>query len=467
MTMLGLAVNSLRFRLGRFTATFINLFLGAVILTAFASLFDTATGSGVSAADKSSLTTIASAVGGWGLLIVVFGVASTMNLTIRQRQGELALLKAAGATPAQIGRMIIGEGVAIALIASLIAIAPAVLIGRAILSALQSTDQTAPTVEYSFGSFALIAGPTVTLVATIGAAAITAWRTGRIGAKDALTQLASDGSKISRSRILAGAVFITAGISCAIMTATVLKDEGFLALSIAGQAGIACAIGLALLSPFFLRAIVILIDLPTRFLTGAPGYLAASNIRRRTDQTAAITMPVIIFTALAAVSLYTLKIQNKANAVDGITVSADDEGVQTLTFIIVGMIAVFAAIVVINNCVATMLGRRSEFALARKIGATPSQLIRSTMLESTFAVVIGVALGTAAAAAGVAGYNYGRTGSFTIQPGPVTYVVIVATIVILTLAASLISTTRSLATPMLEVNRPRFAAASQRVAAIG
>jgi len=453
MIMLGLAVNSLRFRLGRFTATFINVFLGAVILTAFASLFDTAAGSGVSAADKSSLTTIASAVGGWGLLIVAFGVSSTMNLSTRQRQAELALLKAAGATPAQIGRMIIGEGAVIALIASSIAMAPALLVGRTILGALQSTDQIADTVDYTFGSFALIAGPTVTLVATIGAAAITARRTGRISAKDALAQPTTDGSKISGVRILIGSVFIAGGIGCAIVTAEVLKDEGFLALSIAGQAGIASAIGLALLSPLFLRAIVILIDLPTRFLTGAPGYLAASNLRRRTDQTAAITMPVIIFTGLATVSLYTLKIQNTANAADGITVSADGEGVQTLTFIIVGMIAAFAAVVVINNCIATMLGRRSEFSLARKIGATPSQLRRSAMLESAFAVAVGLALGTAAAAVGIAGFAYGRTGSFAIEPGPATYLVIVVTIVVLTLAASLISTVRSLAAPMLE-DRP-------------
>lgn len=453
MTMLGLAINSMRFRLGRFTATFINVFLGAVILTAFASLFDTASGSGVSAADKSSLTTIAAAVGGWGLVIVAFGVSSTMNLSTKQRQGELALLKAAGATPAQIGRMIIGEGTAIALVASALAIGPAVLIGRAILSALQSTDQIADTVGFTFGSFALIAGPAVTLVATIGAAAVTARRTGRISARDALTGPATDGSKITGIRVLVGVLFVVTGISCAVVTATVLKDEGFLALSVAGQSGIASAIGLALLSPLVLRAVVVPIDLPTRLITGAPGYLAASNIRRRTDQTAAITMPVIIFTALATVSLYTLKIQNEANAADDIVLSADDEGVQTLTFIIVGMIAVFAAIVVINNCVATMLGRRAEFALARKIGATPAQLRRSTMLESVFAVAIGLVLGTAAATAGIAGFAYGRTGSFTIQPGPLTYVAIAVTIAVLTLAASLISTTRSVATPML-ADRP-------------
>lgn len=449
MIMTALAISSLRFRWGRFTATFINVFLGAVILTAFASLFDTAAASGVSAADKSSLTTIAAAVGGWGLVIVAFGVSSTMNLSIRQRHRELALLKAAGATPAQIGRMIVGEGTAIALVASVLAIGPAVLIGRAIIGALRSTDQIADTVGFTFGSAALVAGPGVTLVATTAAAVITARRTGRVSAKDALAAPATDGSKTTWIRVLLGALFFAAGISCAVVTATVLKDEGFLALSIAGQAGIASAIGLALLSPLFLRAIVVPIDLSTRLLTRAPGYLAASSVRRRTDQTAAITMPVIVFTGLGTVSLYTLKIQNMANAADGIVLSADDEGVQTLTFIIVGMIAVFAAIVVVNNCVATMLGRRAEFALARKIGATPGQLRRSAMLESAFAVAIGLVLGTLAAAVGIAGFAFGRTGSFTIQPGPLIYVAIVATIAVLTLAACLISATRSLAAPML------------------
>lgn len=450
MTMLRIAVKSLRFRMGRFTATFINVFLGAVILTAFATLFDTAQGGGVSAADKESLTTIAAAVGGWGLIIVCFGVAATMNLANRQRSSEIALLKAVGATPQQVARMISAEGTIIALTASALAIGPAALIGRATLSGLQSTNQIADTVDHAIGPVSLIAGPLVTLAATLAAAVITVRRNANVSAKDALAQSASDGARTTRLRIVVALVLIAVSVNCAVLTATVLKDEGFLALSIAGQAGIAAAVGLALLSPLFLRALVLPVDLPTRFFTRASGYLASSNIKRRTDQTAAITMPVIIFTGLATVSLYTLQIQNTANAADGIILSADDEGVQTLTFIIVGMIAIFAAVVVVNNCVATMLGRRAEFALSRKVGATPAQLRRATLLESLFAVAMGVALGTAAAMIGILGFAYGRTGTFEIEPGPVTYSLVVCAITVLTLAASLISTNRSLATPVLD-----------------
>ena len=71
---------------------FVNVFLGAGILMAFASLFDTAGGAGVSAADRKSMTLMAWVVGGWGVLIVAFGVAATLSLAVRQRAGEMALL---------------------------------------------------------------------------------------------------------------------------------------------------------------------------------------------------------------------------------------------------------------------------------------------------------------------------------------------------------------------------------------
>jgi putative ABC transport system permease protein len=450
MTLLGLAFSSLRFRRGSFTATFINVFLGAVVLMSFASLFDTAGGVGVSSADESSLTTIAGAVGGWGLVIVGFGVASTMNLSVRQRQAELALLKAAGGTPSQIGRMIIGEGVTVSIIAALLGIIPAWLIGRAVLGALTSTDQIADNVSYRFGPLALVAGLSMTLLATIGATAITARRAGRVSAREALSQAATDGRSIGKSRIVAGGLLLVVGIACALVTATVLKDEGFTTLSIAGQACIASAIGLALLSPLALRGLIRPVDLATRLFTGAAGYLATSTIRERTKQTAAITMPVIVLTGLAAGSLYIQKIQSVANAADGITVSADDKGVETLNFIIVGMISLFAAIVLINNCVASLLARRQEFDLARKLGATPGQILRAVTFETMFAAASGLTLGTIAAAIGIVGFLYGRTGSLSPDIDAVPYLAIIVTVITLTITASLLAARRSLAASMVE-----------------
>lgn len=450
MTLLGLAFASLRFRIGSFTATAINVFFGAVVLMSFASLLDTAGGDGVSSADASSLTTIAGAVGGWGLVIVGFGVASTMNLSVRQRHAELALLKAAGATPSQIGRMIVGEGMTVSIMAAILGIVPAWLIGRAVLGALVATDQIAGDVTYRFGPLALIAGLSMTLLATIGATALTARRAGRVSAREALSQAATDGRSIGKGRIIAGGLLLVVGVSCAVVTATVLKAEGFTTLSIAGQACIASAMGLALLSPLALRGLILPVDLATRRFSGAAGYLATSTIRERTKQIAAIAMPVIVLTGLAVGTLYIQKIQTTANAGDGITVSADDKGVETLNLIIVGMIALFAAVVLVNNCVASLLARQQEFGLARKLAATPGQILRAVAFETVFAVAAGLALGTISAAIGIVGFAYGRTGSFRPGIDAVPYLMIIVTVVALAITASLLAARRALATPMID-----------------
>lgn len=450
MTMLGLAFASVRFRLGGFTATALNVFLGAVVLMAFASLIDTAGGAGVSAADASSLTTIAGAVGGWGLAIVGFGIASTMNLSVRQRHTELALLKAAGATPSQVGRMMVGEGVIVSIVAGLLGIVPARLIGEAVLDALVATDQIAAGVDHHFGPVALIAGLSTTLLATVGATAITARGAGRVSARAAMVQAVTEGRSISGKRIIAGGLLLVVGVSCAVTTATVLKGEGFLTLSVAGQACIASAMGLALLSPLALRGLLVPVAMVTRRFGGAAGYLATAVVRERTRQVAAVAMPVIVVTGLAVGTLYIQRIQTMANAAEGITVSADDRGVETLNVIIVGMIAVFAAVVLINNCVASLLARAQEFGVARTIAATPGQLLRAVTFETVFAVVSGLALGTVAAAIGIAGFVHGRTGSFRpgVDAGP--YLMIVITVVVLAVTASLLAARRALSTPMTD-----------------
>jgi putative ABC transport system permease protein len=213
--------------------------------------------------------------------------------------------------------------------------------------------------------------------------------------------------------------------------------------------------GLALLSPLVLRGLLVPVDLVTRRFSGAAGYLATSVIRERTTQIAAIAMPVIVVTGLAVGTLYIQKIQTAANAEDGITVSADDKGVETLNFIIVGMIALFAAVVLVNNCVASLLARQQEFGVARKIAATPGQLLRAVTFETVFAVVSGLALGTISAAIGIAGFVYGRTGSLSPDLDAVPYLMIIVAVVVLAIGASLLAARRALAVPMIDATGVR------------
>ncbi len=445
MIALSLAAGSLRSRWAGFAATAITVFLGAVVLTAFASLIDTAADAGVSGADRTALLTVAGAAGGWSLVIVVFGVASTMALSLRQRHREIALLTAVGAVPGQIARMLVFEAAALALVASIAAIGPAVPVGTAVLAALRGADQVSAGTEHTIGPVALVAGPAVTVLAAVAAAAVTALRAGRISAVDALDRAETDGARIGAARRWAGIGLLVVGLSCAATVAALPADTGFLAVSLAGQASIAAAIGAALLSPPILRATAGALARPATAIFGAAGELATSHVRGRTDQTAAVTMPVLICTALATVSLYTLKIQDLAAAADGLAIDPDDEGVQALTLIIVGLIAAFAAIVVVDNVVAAMIGRRTEFTLTRRIGATRGQLVTATMAESVLAVAVGLVLGGAAATVGIVGFAYGRTGSVIVEPGPGAALIVGGAVTALALTATALAATRATA----------------------
>ncbi|WP_031038325.1 FtsX-like permease family protein, partial [Streptomyces sp. NRRL WC-3774] len=174
-----LAMRSIRQRPGRFLATLLAAFLGAGIIMTFNSLYDTAAQPGVDAVSSDTLTTSASVVGGYGTLLVFFAVASTLTVNVRQRAGELELLRCSGATPGQIRRMVVGESVAVALIGTVLAIGPAMLGGRALLGVFQDSGQVAENVEPSFGPVALMSGVDITLVAAAGAAFLAVRRAGR------------------------------------------------------------------------------------------------------------------------------------------------------------------------------------------------------------------------------------------------------------------------------------------------
>ena len=94
--MMRAAVASIRSRPTVFVAGFVSMFLGTVVVGSFASLLATGLDGGTSAIDQEKLVTMASVVGGWGLVIVLFSVASTMSVSVRQRTTEIGLYRALG-----------------------------------------------------------------------------------------------------------------------------------------------------------------------------------------------------------------------------------------------------------------------------------------------------------------------------------------------------------------------------------
>ncbi|WP_127502661.1 FtsX-like permease family protein [Actinoplanes solisilvae] len=418
--MIAVALRNLRHRPGGFIATFLSAFLGAVLLMAFASLIDTA--SGVDAASNESLITTAGVGGGWCLVIVAFAVTSTLTLAVRRREEQIALLRRVGATGQQLRRMIVGEAVAVALIASAAAVPVGFVLGRLLVSLMKDTGQVAAAVDAAFGPIALGVGFGVTLLGSLVAGIATARRTAApVGTKRARPLL---------RRIGAG-LFLLTGANCAVLTATVMDGKGIDAMQTAGQAGIWASIGLALLAPELLRLVTAVLG-PAVRLFGAAGELALR------PQPSAV-MPVLLFTGIATGTVYMQGIEDRASS--GEVQAAYARDIQTLNYVVVGMIALFVAIMLVNMLIAATTHRRREFAQQRLAGATRGQVIAMVALEGALVTVTGVLGGAVASLFTVLPFGSARAGQVWPDASPLAFAVVAAIAVALT-GSALVQTTR-------------------------
>ena len=442
--MFSLTVNSLRFRTGGFVASFIATLLGATILMTFASMLDTSTADNVSAESRETLNTLASVVGGWGLLIVTFAVTSTLTLSVRQRGAEMALLRAAGATPAQIGLMIAVEAIIVAITAALAAIPPAIVGGRQLLALLIDSDQVASDVAYRFGPIAVGMGFSVTVVAATVAAAVTARRVIRMRATESLMAAEGDEYETSGKRRFFAWLFFALGIGCGVVTVTVFKGQGSDAMQSAGSASIFTAIGFSLFAPALIRTTTTLLAVPLQRLGGVSGYLTVLNARQRTQQLASAATPIILFTAIATGTIYMQRIENSAMTVSGQAPILNEKTIETLNYVVVGMIASFAAVMLINTLIAATTYRRREFGQQRLAGATPSQVLKMVVTEDIVLIVTGVLFGTIASLPTIVPFSIARTDSVLPDVTIGIYLSIVTIAATLTLTSSLGAARRAL-----------------------
>src|SRR5947207_4137152 len=85
---------------------------------------------------RTTMIPVTAAFGGLAIFIAIFVVASTLGLSIQQREREIALLRAVAATPGQIRRMIAWEAAIVALVGSAAGIWPGIVLGRALAHGL-------------------------------------------------------------------------------------------------------------------------------------------------------------------------------------------------------------------------------------------------------------------------------------------------------------------------------------------
>ena len=129
------------------------------------------------------------------------------------------------------------------------------------------------------------------------------------------------------------------------------------------------------------------------------------------------------------------------------------QDVQTLNYVVVGMITVFVAIMLVNTLIAATVHRRREFAQQRLAGSTRGQLIAMVACEGLLVTVTGVLSGSAAALFTILPFGAARADRIWPDATPMAYAVIVAAAVALTGAAILGTTRRTLRGPAVAAIR--------------
>ncbi|WP_028798701.1 ABC transporter permease [Streptomyces sp. 142MFCol3.1] len=430
--MFALALCSLRKRPARCTATLLSAFLGAAIVMTFNSMHDTAGRAGVDRVSAESLSTAASVVGGYGTLLVFFAVASTLTVNVRQRRSEMELLRCSGATPAQIGRMVVGEAVVIALVGAVLAIGPAMLGGRALLGVFQDSGQVARSVDYSFGPVALMSGIGITVLAAAGAAFLAVRRVTR----------RSVPRRGARRFLAYGAPALGAVAVCSTFAFSA-RDAALMAPPAYGA--ILLSVGCALLSPKLLTAVLDRLPLP-----GASGWFAVRNLRRRAAELSTVLMPLILFTCVATATLYMQAVENDATDASGLPKSVDAKNLETLNLVVVGIIVVFACVMLVNSLYATTTYRSSEFGRQRLAGATPGQVLATVGVESVVLTVTGVFFGTLAALAAILPFTLVRSDTLLPGRGPGIWLGVLAVAALVTVGTSLLTARHAVRAPAVE-----------------
>ncbi len=397
-----LALASLRHRPTASAATFVTTLLGTALMGSFATLAQTSTGE-VSSTDRETLIIMGAVVGGWGALIVLFAVVSTVGITVSQRETEVGLLRTIGATPRQVRRLVRAETLLVALVASAIGAVIASLAGRGLLAMLRRGDLVADSVRYDAGAAPVGTALLVVLVSLV-AAGLASRRATRGPATVTPTEDSRAARRLPRWRVVVAVLLIGYALAMGVVTVTVSADDPdpYAAMQTSGSCSILVALGLACLSPWLLRHLSVV----ARPLvpSGVAGHLAAFNTRRRANLLSGVLAPVIVLTSAATSTLMVVGADGRTLP-DG---NDDSATINLLNNVVVGMLVLFAAVVVVNSFAAAVAHRRAELHRLWLLGATPQQVEASVLAEAGVVAAVGTALGTLASLASIVPFGIAR-----------------------------------------------------------
>ncbi|GAA1623587.1 ABC transporter permease [Actinoplanes couchii] len=236
---------------------------------------------------RAFLGELALAFGGSMLLVILIVVASTVALSVRRRLPEFTVLRAVGATPRQVLRMILAETAVVGALGAVLGVLPG--IGLSLL--LTAGFVRAGALPDGFGLRVSLSP----VPAAMGLCLLSALLGGWIAARGAARRRPAEPERRpGRARMIAGLLLVPAGLVMAFAGSA----EG------AAFSAFVLLFAVLLLGPWLVGGVVAVLGRWVNRRSEVGGFLAAANARAESRRLAAATIPLVIGVILAAGQLF-------------------------------------------------------------------------------------------------------------------------------------------------------------------
>jgi putative ABC transport system permease protein len=250
---------------------------------------------------RSLVVETAASFGGTMVLIVVFVVASTLALSVRQRRRELALLRAVGATPRQIHAMIGAEANLLSVAGALAGVIPGVVLASGIRGVFVLADAMPADFRTRVGWLPVLAS----LMLCAASARIAGWlvarRVARLSPAEALGDATAEPQRFGLVRPAIGVALVLLGL---LLTLGGVAAPGDSAADTAGGAVLLFVVALGCLGPLLLKGVVLLFGRVLNRRSTAAGFLAGAGARAGWRRLGSAATPLAIGVTLAAVQVF-------------------------------------------------------------------------------------------------------------------------------------------------------------------
>lgn len=250
---------------------------------------------------------------GIALFVGSFIIANTFSMLVGQRSRELALLRAIGATSAQVMRVVLGEAVVIGLVGSALGIGLGLLIAAGERAALSGLLGAGTQANLPLHATTIALSILVGVLVTVMSAVLPARRAARVAPVAAMRGNAETVSGGLRRRGLVGAFLMGTGA----ITLGVAVSRSQVPWTLAALGALAAVIGMLVAAPTVARPVVRVITWPFVAVRGVVGRLARENTLRVPRRTATTASALMIGLALIA-GLSVLASSVKASVTEGV-----------------------------------------------------------------------------------------------------------------------------------------------------